>query len=64
MNLIKAYGGKGSGPFSFEILATSPPQADPVLVDLFSSVSDAGLRDKALGHKGTQENSGRSWIRL
>ena len=35
MNLIKAHGGKGSGPFSFERLATSPPQADHVLVDLF-----------------------------
>ena len=35
MNLIKAHGGKGSGLFSFERLATSPPQADHVLVDLF-----------------------------
>ena len=35
MNLIKAHGEKGSGPFSFERLATSPPQADHVLVDLF-----------------------------
>ena len=35
MNLIKAHGGKGSGPFSFERSATSPPQADHVLVDLF-----------------------------
>ena len=48
MNLIKAHGGKGSGPFSFERSATSPPQADHVLVDLFSSVADTGLRDKAL----------------
>ena len=42
MNLIKAHGGKGSWPFSFERLATSPPQADHVLVDLFSSVADGG----------------------
>ena len=35
MNLIKAHGGKGSGPFSIERPATSPPQADHVLVDLF-----------------------------
>ena len=35
MNLIKAHGEKGSGPFSFERWATSPPQADHVLVDLF-----------------------------
>ena len=35
MNLIKAHGEKGSGPFSFERLATFPPQADHVLVDLF-----------------------------
>ena len=35
MNLIKAHGEKGSGPFSFERLATSPPQEDHVLVDLF-----------------------------
>ena len=48
MNLIKAHGGKGSWPFSFERSATSPPQADHVLVDLFSSVADAGLRGKAL----------------
>ena len=48
MNLIKAHGGKGSGPFSFERLATSPPQADHVLVDLFSSVVEVGLRYKSL----------------
>ena len=35
MNLIKAQGGKGSGPFSFERLATFPPQADHVLVVFF-----------------------------
>ena len=39
---------EGSGPFSFERSATSPPQADHVLIDLFSSVVDVGLRDKAL----------------
>ena len=42
MNLIKAHGGKGSWPFSFERSATSPPQGDHVLVDLFSSVADEG----------------------
>ena len=35
MNLIKAHGEKGSGPFSFERLATFPPQADHVLVVFF-----------------------------
>ena len=35
---IKAHWGKGSWPFSFERSATFPPQADHVLVDLFSSV--------------------------
>ena len=35
MNLIKAHGEKGFGPFSFERSATFPPQADHVLVDLF-----------------------------
>ena len=35
MNLIKAHGGKGSGSFSFERSATSPPQTDHVLVVLF-----------------------------
>ena len=47
MDPIKAHGGKGSWPFSFERLATSPPQADHVLVDLFSSVADGGLCGKA-----------------
>ena len=42
MNLTKAHGGKGSWPFSFERLATSLPQADHVLVDLFSSVEAGG----------------------
>ena len=46
MNLIKAHGGKGSWPFSFERLATFPPQADHVLADLFSSVADEGLCGK------------------
>ena len=31
-----------SGPFSFERLATSPPQADHVLVDLFLSMAARG----------------------
>ena len=35
MNLIKAPGERGSGPFSFERLATFPPQADHVLVVFF-----------------------------
>ena len=35
MNLIKAHGGKGSGPFSFERWATFPPQADHDLVVFF-----------------------------
>ena len=39
MNPIKADQGKGPGPFSFERLAIFPPQADQVLVDLFSSVA-------------------------
>ena len=38
LNPIKAHWGKGSWPFSFERLATFPPQADHVLVDLFSSM--------------------------
>ena len=54
MNLIKAHGGKGSGPFSFERSATSPPQADHVLVDLFSSMVDAGLRGKAPRQRNVQ----------
>ena len=47
MNLIKAHGGKGSGPFSFERSATSPPQADHVLVDLFFIVADWGAALKS-----------------
>ena len=43
MNLIKDHGGKGSWPFSFERLDTSLPQADHVLVDLFSSMVDVRL---------------------
>ena len=35
MNLIKAPGERGSGPFSFERLAIFPPQADHVLVVFF-----------------------------
>ena len=42
LNPIKAHWGKGSWPFSFERWATFPPQADHVLVDLFSSVVDRG----------------------
>ena len=34
----------GSGPFSFERLATFPPQADHVLVDLFFIHGGRGLR--------------------
>ena len=39
LNPIKAHWGKCSWSFSFERSATSPPQADGVLVDLFSSVA-------------------------
>ena len=39
LNPIKAHWGKGSQAFSFERSATFPPQADHVLVDLFSSVT-------------------------
>ena len=39
LNPIKAHWGKGSWPFSFERLATFPPQVDHVLVDLFSSMA-------------------------
>ena len=42
MNPIKAHWGKSSWPFSFERLATVPPQADHVLVDLLSSVVARG----------------------
>ena len=42
INPIKAHWGKGSWPFSFERSATFPPQADHVLVDLFSSVVAGG----------------------
>ena len=40
---IKAHWGKVSWSFSFERSATFPPQADHVLVDLFSSAVDGGL---------------------
>ena len=40
---IKAHWEKGFWPFSFKRSATFPPQADHVLVDLFSSVEDGGL---------------------
>ena len=39
----ESHWGKGSWPFSFERSATFPPQADCVLVDLFSSM-EAGQR--------------------
>ena len=39
----KTHWGKGSWPFSFERSAPFPPQADHVLVDLFSSAADGGL---------------------
>ena len=38
----KTHWGKDSWPFSSERSATFPPQADHVLVDLFSSVVDGG----------------------
>ena len=42
LNPIKAHWGKGSWAFSCERSATSPPQVDHVLVDLFSSVVAGG----------------------
>ena len=54
MNLIKAHGEKDSGPFSFERSATSPPQADHVLVVFSSSVADRGAALKPPDSK--QEN--------
>ena len=42
LNPIKAHWGKGSWPFSFERSATSPLQADHVMVDLFSTVVARG----------------------
>ena len=38
----KTHWGKGSWPFSFERSTTLPPQADHVLVELFSSVAAGG----------------------
>ena len=49
LNPVKAHWGKGSWPFSFERLATFPPQADHVLVDLFSSVGTSGRGVGAAG---------------
>ena len=46
MTLIKALGEKGSRPFSFERLATFPPQADHVLVVFF--LVRGGTRGAAL----------------
>ena len=43
---------KALGPSPLR-LATSPPQADHVLVDLFSSVADGGLCGKAPPHLET-----------
>ena len=43
LNPMKAHWGTGSWSFPFEGVATFPPQADHVLVDLFSSVADGGL---------------------
>ena len=56
MNLIKAHGGKGSGPFSFERSATSPPQADHVLVDLFFICNGPGGCVKAPRHEKMLSN--------
>ena len=42
LNPIKAHWRKSSWPFSFERLATFPPQADHVFVDLFLSVAAGG----------------------
>ena len=42
LNPIKAHWGTGSRPFSSKRLAAFPPQADHVLVDLFSSTAAQG----------------------
>ena len=42
INPKTAHWGPGSWPFSFERSAAFPPQADHVLVDLFSSMADRG----------------------
>ena len=42
LNPLKAHWGKDVWPFSYERWATFPPQADDVLVDLFSSVAGWG----------------------
>ena len=42
INPVKARWGTGSWPFSFESSATFPPQADQVLVNLFSSLGAGG----------------------
>ena len=47
LNPIKAHWGKGYWSFPFERSATFPPQADHVLVDLFSSMVDGGSMSKA-----------------
>ena len=59
INLIKAHGEKGSGPFSFERLATSPPQADHVLVDLFFIHGGPGGCVIAPGQKRGWYNGGK-----
>ena len=53
LNPIKAHWGKGSWSFFFERSATFPPQADHVLVDLFSSTEDGGSAGKAPQHWGS-----------
>ena len=49
INPIKTHWGKSSWPFSFERLATFTPQADHVLVDLFSAMAAAGRGRSAGG---------------
>ena len=49
LNPVKAHWGTDSWPFSFERSATFLPQADHVLVDLFSSVVARGGGDLAGG---------------
>ena len=51
LNPIKAHWGKDSWPFSFEKLTTFPPQADHVLVDLYSSAADGGAQWAKLPHR-------------
>ena len=54
LNPVKAHWRTGSWSFSFERSATFPPQADHVLVDLFSSEADGGALWAKLPHRFTE----------